>query len=505
MKYKNFIYNEKSNTVFAYVPKVACTNWKSLLRYMAGHENWLDNKLAHDKQNGGLNYLDIEGSDRAILNRPGLKKFAMVRDPYSRVLSAYLNKVESRLPPKPEGEGDHFDKIVRDIDVFRRNVLGEGAYPGINLEVFLRWLDHGASWFTKDEHWAPQHILLRQPEMKFDFIGKLENLEQDSARILDSMDCDQRFPSQKDVNFAPTGAQSKTDKYFNTVTRRLVERIYAEDFQYFDYAYDSGTKTKYTQTPSTHSGPLKMSDSILPKKPAVNERISPNDWMWKGDPDRERYLSMGWRVARSLVGAVLIAGTSPQKIVDFGCGHGRILRWLQACFPGAELVAADREVDAVEFCADTFGATRLFSNPTFDDLGLGENNDLIWLGSVYTHLPMPLWEKLTHELMSSLSPEGLLCFSVAGPFVARKLEGGERNPNAEVKEAEFNTFLADYKATGFGYADHSNVGDRQWGRSIISHERLIRFLHDMDLEIVMFGERLYANRQDIVVVRRKRK
>ena len=44
--YRNFIYNAERGFVFAYVPKVACTNWKSLLRYMAGHDDWLDNKLS---------------------------------------------------------------------------------------------------------------------------------------------------------------------------------------------------------------------------------------------------------------------------------------------------------------------------------------------------------------------------------------------------------------------------------------------------------------------------
>lgn len=49
MNYKNFIYDEARGFVFAYVPKVACTNWKSLLRFMAGEKDWLDNRRAHDK------------------------------------------------------------------------------------------------------------------------------------------------------------------------------------------------------------------------------------------------------------------------------------------------------------------------------------------------------------------------------------------------------------------------------------------------------------------------
>ncbi len=98
--YSNFIYDKTGGFIFAYVPKVACTNWKSLLRYMAGQADWLDSKLVHDKAGGGLHYLDLNGGDVDLLSDPGIPKYTMVRDPYSRVLSAYLNKVESRLPLK---------------------------------------------------------------------------------------------------------------------------------------------------------------------------------------------------------------------------------------------------------------------------------------------------------------------------------------------------------------------------------------------------------------------
>ena len=229
--YRNFIYNAERGFVFAYVPKVACTNWKSLLRYMAGHDDWLDNKLAHDKVNGGLVYLDPEGEDAEILADPGIRKYAMVRDPYSRILSAYLNKVENRLPPRPETEGeDHFCKVVRDIDSYRRDTLGEAHYPEITFEVFLLWLRDSGSWFTKDEHWAPQTTLLRQPEVQFDFIGRFENMAEDAPKILAAMGCDQPFPTQKDVRFAPTGADEKMGRYYTDALKGYVQEIFEEDF-----------------------------------------------------------------------------------------------------------------------------------------------------------------------------------------------------------------------------------------------------------------------------------
>lgn len=234
--HRNFIYNEDSEIIFAYVPKVACTNWKSLLRYMAGHEDWLDSKLVHDKVAGGLRYLDLNGADADLLSCPEIRKYAVVRDPYSRVLSAYLNKVESRLAPKSEAlVEDHFHTVVRDIDAFRHKKLGAKQFPRTDFEVFLRWLQDGNSAYTKDEHWTSQSVLLHQPGVSFHFIGRFENLAVDAARILKEIGCDRKFPSQKDVGFAATDAQSKLDQYYNATTRQLVNDIYIEDFENFGY------------------------------------------------------------------------------------------------------------------------------------------------------------------------------------------------------------------------------------------------------------------------------
>lgn len=236
--YKNFIYMEEQGFIFAYVPKVACTNWKSLLRYMAGEPDWLDNRRAHEKQGAGLRYLDLAGPDAALLSDPGIRKYTMVRDPYSRVLSAYLNKVESRLPLAAPAEGeDYFTTVTRAIDTYRKQVLGAEAYPEVNFEVFLRWLANtadvrdGSGHMRADEHWALQTVLLRQPEVRFDMIGRFENITEDAKSLLQAMGCDQPFPSQQDVKFAPTRAQEKLDAYYTPDLRKLVEQIYRDDFR----------------------------------------------------------------------------------------------------------------------------------------------------------------------------------------------------------------------------------------------------------------------------------
>lgn len=230
--HKNFIYMEYRGFIFSYVPKVACTNWKCLLRHMVGYDDWLDTNIAHDKTNSGLRYLDLTSDDAELLHRPDIHKYTMVRNPYSRILSAYLNKIAERLPPKPEGEGDHFDRLVRIIDEFRNE---QTESPEITFEVFLLWLHTSGSWFVNDEHWTPQATLLRQPDVAFDVVGRFENLDADAERIITAMGCNITFPTQESIKFPVNNSEKRLSDFYTPKAVSLVQDHFAQDFSCFGY------------------------------------------------------------------------------------------------------------------------------------------------------------------------------------------------------------------------------------------------------------------------------
>ena len=107
--------------------------------------------------------------------------------------------------------------------------------------------------------------------------------------------------------------------------------------------------------------------------------------------------------------------------LDFGCGHGRVLRLLQQKIPPRKITACDVDPVGVGYCAAEFGVRPLVSRWQIEDIRLG-SYDLIWSGSVFTHLGADDGRRLFAKLAGSLLPGGLLVFSIHGDYSLGGLE-----------------------------------------------------------------------------------
>ena len=101
---------------------------------------------------------------------------------------------------------------------------------------------------------------------------------------------------------------------------------------------------------------------------------------------------------------------TPHRVLDLPSGHGRVLRFIVERFPDAQVTACDLGSDEVNFCAATFGAHAVVSRTDIEALTLDERFDLIWCGSLITHLDVPQIEALLHFFHRHLEPGGLLVF-----------------------------------------------------------------------------------------------
>jgi SAM-dependent methyltransferase len=210
----------------------------------------------------------------------------------------------------------------------------------------------------------------------------------------------------------------------------------------------------------------------------------------------EHYLKVGKSAMRNIFLAMIsVNKTDLHSILDFGCGYGRVLRILKYFYPNAQLSACDLERAAVDFCRRTFKAKAIYSHENPAHIPLEDQYDLIWVGSVFTHLHSSRWNGFLKLLSSHLQKNGILSFSVHGQNPYQTMSQGIKNYGLDpVKLPEL---LHDYKTTGFGYLDYPNIIG--FGVALSSPAWVCAQVNELDnIKLVSYSETAWDNHHDIV-------
>lgn len=195
----------------------------------------------------------------------------------------------------------------------------------------------------------------------------------------------------------------------------------------------------------------------------VESRISPHDGMYKGDGNH--YFRVGLSAIHCIDAAITTAGNvNPKQILDLPCGYGRVLRFLVHRFPEAAITACDLDTDGVDFCTETFSVGGVYSKVDLSDLSLAAHFDLIWCGSLVTHLDEPRITALIRFFQRHLAPGGLLLFTAAGDRVAEWMLSGEFDYG--IAKSAIPIITSEYSESGYGYTDYPYLAD--YGISLTS-------------------------------------
>ena len=208
----------------------------------------------------------------------------------------------------------------------------------------------------------------------------------------------------------------------------------------------------------------------------------------------EHYLAVGLSALRCIDAA--LEGREPRRILDLPCGFGRVTRMLQARFPQAQITVSDLDRPAVDFAAATFNATGLYSVEDLAVLDLGGTFDLIWVGSLVTHLSEAQTRAFLQTMHRAMEPDATLVVSSHGPTVAdglkRWLYGLEPAAAAAV--------LDGYAACGYG---HRGYGDSDgYGISLTDQPWWAAAAAQSGFTLVSYEEQAWDAHQDVVALRR---
>ena len=210
------------------------------------------------------------------------------------------------------------------------------------------------------------------------------------------------------------------------------------------------------------------------------------------------YIGVGASAMKNIEDSLAAAGRSFADIrscLDMASGYGRVLRLLQTRINPRAITACDIEEEAVRFLAAEFGVTPLVSQKDFRKIRFPRTYDLIWVGSLFTHLRPDTGLDLLDMLAGLLEPRGVLIFSTQGAGCLEQLAfyGWMFVP----QEGMFREKVA---GEGIAYAPYYPLNDPTYGITIYRRDRLEALMAEKfagRLKQVRFADRGWDNHQDV--------
>lgn len=216
--------------IYIEVPKAGCTTVKNLLSRSLFGPRPGDPSDCHDRSRSGLLAPSTVGVERfeALIQDPETLVFTVVRNPFARLRSCYLDKFRGVSLSEP----------------WMRHLIGDASLPGrdvaadrLSFDSFVRCACATAA-TTRNGHWAPMdRIVPRDIQVE---IVRLEDLRNGLEPVLDRLDASDEIRALVKPHNATTPDSEVT---WTEPLMAAVRRAYADDFRRF--GYDPGHDTRH--------------------------------------------------------------------------------------------------------------------------------------------------------------------------------------------------------------------------------------------------------------------
>lgn len=161
----------------------------------------------------------------------------------------------------------------------------------------------------------------------------------------------------------------------------------------------------------------------------------------QGSPNVREFLTDGRGTAQGILDVLRGSGIeigSSMRVLDFGCGCGRVIRHLHT-MTGARLQGSDYNPHLVEWCRRNLRFGQFDLNGVSPPLAYGNGQfDLVYALSVFTHLPDGLQLAWMAELSRVLKPGGHLLMTTQGesflPYMSEEERRRFRSGRLVVRE-----------------------------------------------------------------------
>jgi SAM-dependent methyltransferase len=245
-------------------------------------------------------------------------------------------------------------------------------------------------------------------------------------------------------------------------------------------------------------GPILPPTLLSWPDPRVPGRIHVDDQMLRAPtPDGlDHYVSDARSAIHNVEESLRVAGLrwqSLRSVLDLPSGYGRVTRFLIEHVPPSCVTACDLDPQAVRFCAAEFGVKALHSKRNLGDVQFPEPYDLIFVGSLLTHLPDDACLTALQALAQALCANGLLVFTTQGESCLGHLDWyGARFAAAE------HVFRASIPEAGICFVPYRTGG----AYGVTLHTRgwvddAVARMNGARLRLIRFAERGWDRHQDV--------
>ena len=225
----------RQRLIYVSVPKCASTTIKSVLSAVESGQTPPANKI-HIRRHSGLNSPRHAGFStfRRLAADPSALRFAFVRSPYARLVSAWADKFQA----KPLVPGDAFVDLYLAHRASVDRALPQGAQQTLSFAEFVEFATATCS-SRVNAHWNLQDDLLAMPGIALNLVGKVESFRDDFARVLDHVGANGATLPALDTNYN-TSRHRPWPEYYDDALAWRVYRAYERDFDRFRYPRTTG-------------------------------------------------------------------------------------------------------------------------------------------------------------------------------------------------------------------------------------------------------------------------
>lgn len=189
------------------------------------------------------------------------------------------------------------------------------------------------------------------------------------------------------------------------------------------------------------------------------------------------------------------------RVLDLPCGHGRVLRHLTKLLPDARFDACDLDESGIAFCAETFAARPLSSKEDLTQMQFDTTYDLIWVGSLFTHISHELTSTWLAHLARFLSPRGFLVGTMHGRWSEHV-----HKVHPYIAEDRWRTILDGFRQSGYGYSDYHARESHDYlhgsyGISLAAPHTIVTDIEQIPgVRLLLYRERGWADHQDVFAI-----